>query len=190
MSVESTLVKAASDLRERRVSQARSRLHGLLSSCPTDLTVRRALADAYGHSSEGGRWRYLDESLTTELLLAFERRFRDPARRLAVLRWPDPEHNPPSTALARRRLAALYLEATGRQPDWPDHPEDAATVGAPLPPRPMPPRLTPLRAPQPQFAPRPPEMPMYVAAFRLTLFIAAGVALILLVAYLLDLLPG
>ncbi|MFJ8439170.1 DUF6584 family protein [Kitasatospora griseola] len=183
MSVESTLAKAETDLREGRRSLARRRLRGLLASRPTDLTVRHRLAGSYRwiHClDESGRWNYLDESLTADELAAFERRFRDPARRLAVLHWPDPEHTSPSTPLARRRLAALHRQATGRQPTWPDHPDDAATVAPPLPPRPMP-RRPVQRAPLPRLAPRPPDLPMHVAAFRLTLFIAAGVALIALV---------
>ncbi|MFJ5925305.1 DUF6584 family protein [Kitasatospora sp. NPDC092948] len=188
MSVESTLAKAAADLREERVDLARDRLRGLLSSLPTDLTVRRELAHAYAGPptrSEAGRWNYLDESLTTEQLVAFERQFRDPGLRLAALRWPDPDHNPPSTELARRRLAALHRRATGVCPDWPDHPDDAATPDAPLPPRPLPPPPV-QQAPQPRFAPRPPELPMHVAAFRLTLLVAGGVALIALVLHLLG----
>ncbi|MFF4340098.1 DUF6584 family protein [Kitasatospora sp. NPDC001540] len=129
MSVESTLAKVETELREGRHRQARLRLRVLLSSHPTDLTVRHRFADAYQriqHPEQAGRWNYLDESLTLWDLWAFERRFPDPVRRLSLLCWPDPARTPPSTPLARRRLAALYREATGTAPDWPDHPEDAA----------------------------------------------------------------
>ncbi|BAJ31364.1 MULTISPECIES: DUF6584 family protein [Kitasatospora] len=135
MSVESTLAKVEADLREREYRTARLRLLGLLSNAPTDLSVRRRLADTHpgrhGQDGERGRWHYLDEALTPGELAAFERRFRDPARRLKVLRWPDPGRAAPSTPLARRRLAALYHAATGSAPDWPGHPEDAAVRLAP-----------------------------------------------------------
>ncbi|MFI9785738.1 DUF6584 family protein [Kitasatospora sp. NPDC051984] len=178
---ESTLARAEKDAREGRPGLARQRLLGLLTSRPTDLALRRRLAEHYrriGHLDESGRWSYLDESLTTDELLAFERRFRAPSRRLAVLRWPDPTHNPPPTPLARRRLAALHHQATGTPPTWPDHPDDAATTNpCPIPPQPQ------QHSPQPEFAPPPPGMPMHVAAFRLTLLVAAGTALIALVLH-------
>ncbi|MFF0392682.1 DUF6584 family protein [Kitasatospora sp. NPDC004615] len=181
---ESTLARAEKDAREGRPDLARQRLLGLLTSRPTDLALRHHLAEHYrriGHLDESGRWNYLDESLTTDELLAFERRFRAPSRRLAVLRWPDPEHNPPPTPLARRRLAALHHQATGTPPTWPDHPDDAATTNPPPPP--VPPQQP---SPRPKFAPPPPGMPMYVAAFRLTLLVAAGAALIALVLHQLS----
>ncbi|GLW69425.1 hypothetical protein Kpho02_17240 [Kitasatospora phosalacinea] len=179
MSVESTLARAAAELRAGRHPQARRRLHGLLSGRPTDLTVRRHLADAYrptGQWDESGRWNYLDEALSPDELAAFERRFPDSARRLRVLRWPDPAHHPPSTPLARRRLAALYREATGTAPDWPEHPEDAATPAATRPrgPRPVRPACAP--------AVRAPELPPHRAALRLTLALFG--ALLLLTAAL------
>ncbi|MFB7944843.1 DUF6584 family protein [Kitasatospora phosalacinea] len=172
MSVESTLARAAAELREGRHRQARLRLHGLLSGRPTDLAVRRRLADAYrltGHLDESGRWNYLDEALSPAERAAFERRFRAPARRLAALRWPDPARTPPSAPLARRRLAALYREATGTDPDWPDHPQDAATPAAVHPPTPLHPRAPrPVRLPYDP-ADRTPELPPHHAALRLTL---------------------
>ncbi|MGW4807070.1 DUF6584 family protein [Kitasatospora sp. NPDC004272] len=146
MSVESTLARATAELREGEHRQARQRLHGLLASRPADLEVRRRLADAYRlieHPDESGRWNYLDEALSPRELAAFERRFPDPARRLAALRWPDPAHNPPPTPVGRRRLAALHREATGTAPDWPDHPQDAATTETPAPPLPPPPPAPP-----------------------------------------------
>ncbi|GLW52655.1 DUF6584 family protein [Kitasatospora phosalacinea] len=129
MSVESTLAKVAAELRANQHRQARLRLRGLLSSHPTDLALRRRFADAYQriqHPEQAGRWNYLDESLSFWELGAFEQCFRDPARRLALLFWPDPAHNPPPTRTARRRLAGLYWEATGTAPDWPEHRRDAA----------------------------------------------------------------
>ncbi|MFD8482161.1 DUF6584 family protein [Kitasatospora sp. NPDC059673] len=183
MPLPAALARADADLAAGRVPMARRRLRSLVSNHPTDLTARHRLAAVYrlhGEPAEAGRWNYLDESLTTDELLAFERRFHTPARRLSVLRWPDPAHNPPPTPLARRRLAALHRQATGTPPTWPDHPDDAATTGPPRPPRPMPPQLQ-RRPPQPQFAPHRPEMPMRVAAFRLALFVACGAALIVLV---------
>ncbi|RKE21714.1 DUF6584 family protein [Streptomyces sp. TLI_171] len=200
MSVESTLAKTAADLRDGRVEVARRRLRGLLSSFPADLAVRHALAAAYSypdpdsrkppfrsrwhcHFEEAGRWNFLDESLTAYELMAFEWRFRDPARRLAMLRWPDPAHNPPPTAVARRRLAGLYREATGASPSWPEHPDDAATVASPLPVRRMaalPRRPARDRPPLTPSEHREPEIPLRVAAFRLGLFVAVGVALIAL----------
>ncbi|MGW4384744.1 DUF6584 family protein [Kitasatospora sp. NPDC004531] len=179
MSVRSTLARAAADLREQRVDLARERLHGLLTSHPTDLTVRRALAESYrsyyAQLSEVGRWNYLDKTLTTYQLAAFERRFPDPTRRLAVLRWPDPERNPPSTRLARRRLAALHREATGTAPTWPEHPEDAVAPAPPArepAPRPAPP---PPRPPLPAQPYRSPEPPPHAWAVRIGLlaFLAA-----------------
>ncbi|MFD7732687.1 DUF6584 family protein [Kitasatospora phosalacinea] len=172
MSVESTLAKVGTELREGYHRQARLRLHGLLSGRPTDLAVRRRLADAYrptAHLDESGRWNYLDEALSPAELAAFERRFRTPARRLAALRWPDPAHNPPSTPLARRRLAALYREATGTAPDWPDHPQDAAPPAAVRPPVPARPRTPrPVRLPYDP-SDRSPGLPPHRAALRLTL---------------------
>lgn len=177
MSVESTLAEVEADLRENRQGLARRRLRGLVSSFPTDLTVRHRFAEAYrriGCFDEAGRWSYLDESLTGDELAAFERRFRDPARRLALLLWPDPAHNPPPTPLARRRLAALYRAATGSVPDWPEHRSDAAAVTAPPLPRPV----AHWTGPGQRNAHRDPEVPMHVAAFRLTLLLLAALALI------------
>ncbi|MFF4340097.1 DUF6584 family protein [Kitasatospora sp. NPDC001540] len=183
MSVESTLARAAAELRAGHHPQARRRLHGLLSGRPTDLTVRRHLADAYrptGQRDESGRWNYLDEALSPAELAAFERRFPDPARRLRVLRWPDPARTPPSTPLARRRLAALYREATGTAPDWPDHRKDAAT---PAPVRPRSARPARPRAARPVrllYGPtgRRPELPPHRAALRLTLALLGALLLL------------
>ncbi|MFC8720260.1 DUF6584 family protein [Kitasatospora sp. NPDC057198] len=183
MSVASTLARAAAELREGHHRQARQRLHGLLSSRPTDLEVRRRLAEAYRlveHLDESGRWNYLDEALSPRELAAFERRFRDPARRLAALRWPDPAHNPPPTPLARRRLAALHREATGAAPDWPDHPQDAAT---PAPHRPRAPK--PVRLPYDP-ADRTPELPPQRSALRLTLALFGALAVLAQAVHLLT----
>ncbi|MFJ8439169.1 DUF6584 family protein [Kitasatospora griseola] len=132
MSIESTLAEIDSDLREGRHGLARRRLRGLVSSFPTDLTIRRRFADAHRAAGsapdEAGRWGYLSEDLRSHEFRKFGRRFPDPARRLALLLWPDPAHNPPSTRTARRRLAILYRHATGADPDWPDHREDAAAA--------------------------------------------------------------
>ncbi|MFJ4680048.1 MULTISPECIES: DUF6584 family protein [unclassified Kitasatospora] len=186
MSVESTLVRAEADLREGREPLARRRLHGLLSNDPTDLAARRRLADAYrrtGQLDECGRWSYLDEELSGLELAAFERRFRDPARRLAVLRWPDPARRPPSTPTARRRLAALYRAATGTAPDWPEHREDAAapapaTVGPPAPAPVAPVGRRPARRHCTE-ADLHPQRPAHVAAFHLTLVLVAVAAVLL-----------
>ncbi|WP_073814801.1 DUF6584 family protein [Kitasatospora sp. CB01950] len=171
MSVESTLAKAAADRRECRYGLARRRLYGLLSSYPTDLTIRLAIAGAHGYDPpQAGRWNYLDDSLTTTELAAFEKQFRDPARRLAVLRWPDPDRNPPSTPTARRRLAALHRAATGKAPNWPDHPEDA-TAPAP-PPREPEPLYLPLPPPPPIALPyRKPEPPAHLWPKRIALLL-------------------
>ncbi|KDN82708.1 hypothetical protein KCH_56230 [Kitasatospora cheerisanensis KCTC 2395] len=163
VSIQSTLARAAADLHQGRVDLARRRLHGLLSGHPTDLAVRRALAEAYRHDpqpSEVGRWNYLDDSLTTTELAAYERRFRDPARRLANLRWPDPVHNPPASRTARRRLAALHRAATGTAPVWPAHRRDATA----RPPAPLDPQAPPKRS-----WPDPPE---HLWAWRLGLLAA------------------
>ncbi|MFJ5233814.1 DUF6584 family protein [Kitasatospora sp. NPDC088391] len=205
MSVHSTLARAAAEHRDGRVVPARRRLHGLLSGDPTDLAVRHALALAYDkavpdgwpppggadrrwwerHLSEVGRWNYLDESLTAEELTAFTHRFRTPARQLAVLRWPDPAGNPPATALARRRLAALHHRATGTAPDWPEHPEDAATTAFPGP-APIP-RFRPQPVPHRPVPPPPPPRPARPAyqALLLTLTGLGPLVLALLVLVLL-----
>ncbi|MFC8720259.1 DUF6584 family protein [Kitasatospora sp. NPDC057198] len=167
MSVESTLAKVEADLREGRGGRARLRLLGLISSYPTDLAIRHRLADAYQRVSwaEEGRWDFLDEALHPIALAAFEERHPAPAHRLELLRWPDPAHNPPATPLARRRLAALHHRATGTAPDWPDHPEDAATTETPAPTLPPPPPAPPRYMP-PGSGPEPSAA---VVAFDLTM---------------------
>ncbi|MFG2696070.1 DUF6584 family protein [Kitasatospora sp. NPDC048407] len=140
MSIESTLAKVDTDLREHRDDLARRRLRGLVSSYPTDLTIRRRFAKAYHdwmHAAQVGRWNFLDDALTWPELEAFERQFRDPARRLKLLVWPDPERNPPSTPTARRRLAILHREATGRLPAWSDLPDDSREEILPVPSAPL-----------------------------------------------------
>ncbi|MEV4560128.1 DUF6584 family protein [Kitasatospora sp. NPDC049285] len=189
MSIQSTLARAGAELRAGESGQARRRIRGLVSSYPDDLTVRHRLAEAYRESmllDEAGRWNYLDETFDLAELDGFERRYHTPARRLAALRWPDPASNPPATPIARRRLAALYREATGLAPTWPDHPEDAQTTRSPvpLPTRPRPPRPLAARpVPLRKHLPPPPTEPvsMAVGAFRLTLLLAASVLLIALV---------
>ncbi|MFJ1754354.1 DUF6584 family protein [Kitasatospora sp. NPDC088134] len=207
MSVKSTLARAAAEHRDGWVLPARRRLHGLLSNDPTDLAVRHALALAYDqavsdgwpppggegrrwweqHLSEVGRWNYLDESLTAEELTAFTHRFRTPARQLAVLRWPDPAGNPPGTALARRRLAALHHRATGTAPDWPEHPEDAATTVFPGPDliaRPQP----AVRRSTPPVPPPVPSRPEHRPAYRALMLALVGLGPLVLALLVLALL--
>ncbi|MGC5342376.1 DUF6584 family protein [Streptomyces sp. DT24] len=128
MAPTETLARVDADLAAGRVPVARQRLRGLVSSFPTDLTLRRRLAEVYrlyGDEAEAGRWTYLDEDRAPEEVAAFEARYRTPVRRMRALAWRGPEALAES-AFAAGQLAAVRAEcaeAVGRPVDWDSVPE-------------------------------------------------------------------
>ncbi|MEV7603703.1 DUF6584 family protein [Kitasatospora sp. NPDC089797] len=123
MTVEATLARVDADLRAGRIPVARQRLRGLVVSCPTDLTVRRRLAEVYrlyGEPAQAGRWAYLEADRDPAETAAFEDWHRDPLDRMAAVAWRGPEEAA-ATAATRERLAALREAASahaGRPVDW------------------------------------------------------------------------
>ncbi|MFJ9952403.1 DUF6584 family protein [Kitasatospora sp. NPDC091207] len=124
MTLESTLVRVDADLRAGRIPLARQRLRGLVSSYPTDLTVRQRLAEVYrlyGESAEAGRWAYLHADRDPAEAAAFEARHPDPLDRMEALAWRGPEQSA-FTETARARLAELRESASvqaGHPIHWP-----------------------------------------------------------------------
>ncbi|MEZ3177296.1 hypothetical protein KYY02_00785 [Streptomyces pimonensis] len=118
-----TLARVDADLAAGRVPMARQRLRGLVSSYPTDLTLRRRLAEVYrlyGEPAEAGRWMYLEEDRDADETSAFEARYRTPRERMRALAWRGPESLAPS-GFAVEQLAAVRTacsEALGRPVDW------------------------------------------------------------------------
>lgn len=113
---DETLARATAEIRAGNAEQAKRRLLGLLSTYPSDLEVRRALADAYralGDREQSGRWRYLCSPVHPEDEIdraAFETWAPEPWHRLNLLRWP-PDAAPPDQGAElleglRRRAAA------------------------------------------------------------------------------------
>lgn len=102
------LDRVAADLARGHTTSAIQRLSSLVAAHPTDLDLRRRLADAWrmvGNLIEAGRWRYLHADADPVETAAFERAYPSPARRLRKLRWPL--HGQAATDFARSRLAAL-----------------------------------------------------------------------------------
>jgi hypothetical protein len=100
--------RVANDLAKGHTHPAKQRLHSLIAAHPTDLDLRRQLAEVYrqtGDLVEAGRWSYLDEDADPVEVLAFERAYHAPASRRIALRWPAEALAP--TDFVRRRLAEL-----------------------------------------------------------------------------------
>jgi hypothetical protein len=108
MAKSNLIDRVASDLAKGHTHPAKQRLHSLIAAHPTDLDLRRQLADVYrqtGDLVEAGRWSYLDEAADPFELLAFERAYPSPASRRMALRWPADAL--PPTDYVRRKLAEL-----------------------------------------------------------------------------------
>jgi hypothetical protein len=107
--------RVASDLAKGHTHPAKQRLHSLIAAHPTDLDLRRQLADVYrqtGDLVEAGRWSYLDEAADPFELLAFERAYPSPASRRKALRWPSDAL--PPTDYVRRKLAEMPPRPSAR----------------------------------------------------------------------------
>jgi hypothetical protein len=108
MAKSNLMERVANDLAKGHTHPAKQRLHSLIAAHPTDLDLRRQLADVYrqtGDLVEAGRWSYLDEDCDPVEILAFERAYHAPAGRRIALRWPGDALAP--TDFVRRRLAEL-----------------------------------------------------------------------------------
>lgn len=108
MAKSNLMERVANDLAKGHTHPAKQRLHSLVAAHPTDLDLRRQLADVYrqtGDLVEAGRWSYLDEDADPIEILAFERAYPSLAGRRVALRWPG-EALPP-TDWVRRRLSEL-----------------------------------------------------------------------------------
>ena len=115
MAKSNLIDRVASDLAKGHTHPAKQRLHSLIAAHPTDLDLRRQLADVYrqtGDLAEAGRWSYLDEAADPFELLAFERAYPSPAGRRTALRWPADAL--PPTDYVRRKLAELPPRPTAR----------------------------------------------------------------------------
>ncbi|AVV41668.1 hypothetical protein C6376_09660 [Streptomyces sp. P3] len=125
MSLRETLARVDADLAAGRVPVARQRLRGLVSSFPSDLTLRRRLAEVYrlyGDAAEAGRWTYLEEDRDADETAAFEVRYGSPGLRMKALAWRGPEAMA-ATSFAMGQLAAVRTacaEEFGHPVDWDD----------------------------------------------------------------------
>ncbi|WP_393074014.1 DUF6584 family protein [Streptomyces sp. LN704] len=123
MPLRDTLAQVDADLAAGRVPVARQRLRGLVSSFPSDLKLRRRLAEVYrlyGDPAEAGRWMYLEQDRDAAETSAFEARFRTAPQRMRALAWHGPESLARST-FAREQLAAVRAACSddmGRPADW------------------------------------------------------------------------
>jgi hypothetical protein len=102
------LDRVAADLARGHTMPAIQRLSSLVAAYPTDLDLRRRLADVQrqvGDKVEAGRWGYLHADADPAETAAFERAYPALARRLHELRWPA--RGQAATDYARTRLAAL-----------------------------------------------------------------------------------
>ncbi|MET9427078.1 DUF6584 family protein [Streptomyces sp. NPDC003036] len=129
MPLRDTLARVEADLAAGRVPVARRRLRSLVSSFPSDLTLRRRLAEVYrlyGEPAEAGRWMYLEEDRDEAETAAFEERYRTGPRRMRALAWHGPEALA-SSPFAREQLAAVReacSQAVGWKVDWDSVPFD------------------------------------------------------------------
>jgi hypothetical protein len=104
------------DLSKGHTHPAIQRLSSLVAEHPQDLDLRHRLAvvhRAVGNVIEAGRWDYLNQYADSDEIVAFERAFPDPVRRLHALRWQGAPKRA-ATEHARERLEALVTEATAR----------------------------------------------------------------------------
>jgi hypothetical protein len=115
MAKSNLIDRVASDLAKGHTHPAKQRLHSLIAAHPTDLDLRRQLADVYrqtGDLVEAGRWSYLDEAADPFELLAFERAYPSLTSRRIALRWPADAL--PPTDYVRSKLAELPPRPTAR----------------------------------------------------------------------------
>jgi hypothetical protein len=85
------LERVAIDLSRGHTAPAIQRLSSLVHVHPTDLDLRRKLAEVHrmvGNWVEAGRWSYLLHDADPAETQAFERAYPSPIHRLAALRWP------------------------------------------------------------------------------------------------------
>ncbi|MFE5089121.1 DUF6584 family protein [Streptomyces sp. NPDC056638] len=114
MALKETLEHVDADLAAGRVPMARQRLRGLVSSYPHYPALRRRLADIYrmyGDPAEAGRWTYLEEDRLPEEVAAFEKRYRDPVRRMRALAWQGAE-SAAGSPFAEEQLAIVRTAAS------------------------------------------------------------------------------
>ncbi len=107
------LDRVAADLARGRTHPAIQRLGSLVAAHPTDLDLRRRLAEAYrrvGNLVQAGRWGYLSADADVDGTRAFERAYPSASARLRQLRWPA-QAAQAATAFARRRLELLVAAA-------------------------------------------------------------------------------
>ncbi len=123
MPLKDTLARVDADLAAGRIPAARQRLRGLVSSFPSDLTLRRRLAEVYrlyDEPAEAGRWMYLEEDRDPAETAAFETRYGTTSGRMRALGWKGPE-SLARTSFARGQLAAVRTACSrdaGRPVDW------------------------------------------------------------------------
>lgn len=68
-----TIKKIEEDIRKNDLGKARDRIHGLISTYPNELELRRKLGDIYfilGYPSMAGRYWYLEKEKTPEMIKA------------------------------------------------------------------------------------------------------------------------
>ncbi|WP_191567487.1 DUF6584 family protein [Metabacillus idriensis] len=68
-----TIKKSEEDIKENDIGKARDRLHGLISTYPNELELRRKLGDIYfklKYPSMAGRYWYLEKNKTPEMIKA------------------------------------------------------------------------------------------------------------------------
>lgn len=109
MPKSTVLDRVATDLAHGRTQPAIQRLSSLVRQHPADLDLRRQLAAvhrAVGNPVEAGRWGYLLADTPAAEVVAFERAYPHPARRLHRLQWSGAAAGAP-TAYARDQLAKL-----------------------------------------------------------------------------------
>jgi len=91
MAKADVLERVAIDLSRGHTAPAIQRLSSLVHLHPTDLDLRRRLAEVHrmvGNWVEAGRWGYLLHDADPAETQAFERAYPSPIHRLAALRWP------------------------------------------------------------------------------------------------------
>ncbi|MGY9070941.1 DUF6584 family protein [Streptomyces sp. CAS3] len=110
MPLKDTLARVDADLAAGRIPAARQRLRGLVSSFPSDLTLRRRLAEVYrlyDEPAEAGRWMYLEEDRDPAETAAFETRYGTTSGRMRALGWKGSESRAPDAWPWRSRSGDL-----------------------------------------------------------------------------------